>query len=205
MQTKAQELLAAGTVFETSDILVPKGQMVPAFEAWAYETHEVGDLDVIKSDEYGYFVVGYLGMVERSQDELDNVALGALSQEISGIIDSGVYEFGTDEPYEPALPVGDTGVYDPATNQVTLNIDTTPTPVAEGVPGAADSSNTILIVLAVVGGVAIVGVVVVLIFSMVGGKKGDGKSEDKPKKVKPSDEPEPVDDPEETDDTSDEE
>jgi hypothetical protein len=40
---------------------------------------------------------------------------------------------------------------------------------------------------------------------MVGGKKGDGKSEDKPKKVKASDEPEPIDDPEETDDTSDEE
>ena len=206
MQTKAQELLAAGTVFETNDILVPKGQMVPAFEAWAYETHEVGDLDVIKSDEYGYFVVGFLGMEERSQDELDTVALGALSQEISDIIDSGVYEFGTDEPYEPALPVdSEGGVYDPATNQVTLNITTTPTPGPEGVPGATDSSNTILIVLAVVGGVAIVGVVVVLIFSMVGGKKEDGKTGDKPKKVKPSDEPEPIDDPEESEDPSDEE
>lgn len=205
MQTKAQELLTAGTVFETSDILVPKGQMVPSFEEWAYEPHEVGDLDVIKSEEYGYFVVGFLGMEERSQDELDNIALGVLSQEISDIIDSGAYEFGTDEPYDPALPVDSAGVYDPATNQVTLNIDTTPTPGPEGVPGANDSSNTILIVLAVVGGVAIVGVVVVLIFSMVGGKKEEGKSGDKPKKVKPSDEPEPIDDPEVTEDTSDDE
>jgi len=205
MQTKAQELLAAGTVFETNDILVPKGQMVPAFEAWAYETHEVGDLDVIKSDEYGYFVVGFLGMAERSQDELNNVALGALSQEISDTIDSGVYEFGTDDPFEPALPVGASDAYDPATNQLTLNITATPTPGAEGVPGANDSANTVLIILAVVGGVAIVGVIIILIFSMVGGKKEDGKTGDKPKKVKPSDEPEPIDDPEETDDTSDEE
>ncbi len=205
MQTKAQELLAAGTVFETNDILVPKGQMVPAFEAWAYETHEVGDLDVIKSDEYGYFVVGFLGMAERSQDELNNVALGALSQEISDTIDSGVYEFGTDDPFEPALPVGASDAYDPATNQLTLNITATPTPGAEGVPGANDSANTVLIILAVVGGVAIVGVIIILIFSMVEGKKEDGKTGDKPKKVKPSDEPEPIDDPEETDDTSDEE
>ena len=40
---------------------------------------------------------------------------------------------------------------------------------------------------------------------MVGGKKEDGKTGDKPKKVKPSDEPEPIDDPEESEDPSDEE
>ena len=192
MQTKAQELLTAGTVFETSDILVPKGQMVPSFEEWAYEAHEVGDLDVIKSDEYGYFVVGFLGMVERDQSELDNVALAALSQEISDTIDSGKYQFGTDEPFEPAVPVTSSDAFDASTNQLTLNITTTPTPGADGMLGANNGSNTVLIILAAVGGVAVVGVIVVLIISMVGGDKN--KKPAKPgSEDEPSEEPEPID------------
>ena len=188
LQTKAADLVTAGTVFEASDILVPKGQMVPAFEAWAYEDHNVGDMDVIKSDEYGYFVVGYLGMEQRAQSELDTVALTALSEEISDAIDSGKYQFGTDQAFETATPVSvSDGAFNAANNELTLNIETTPTPEATGMPGANDSANQILIILAIVGAVAIVGVIVVLIINLVSGNKNN----DKPVKKKTyDDEPE---------------
>ncbi len=200
MQVKAQELLADGTVFETNDILVPMGVMVPSFEAWAYEDHEVGDMDVILSEEYGYFVVGYLGKEEKSQDELDALALTALSEEISNEIDTGKYQFGTDQAYEPAIPVAAEGdVYDPAAGELMLNITTTPTPSAEMAPGGDDTANTIIWVLAIIGGVAVVGVIVILIVSVVG--KKDDKITGKAKKEKAGKE-EPADtdtEPEETD------
>lgn len=200
LQTKAQELNTAGTVMETNDILVPKGQMVPSFEEWAYEPHGVGDMDVIKSDEYGYFVVGYLGLAQRNQDDLDAVALTALSNEISDAIDAGTYQFGTDQPYEPAMPVSSSTVFDASTGEITLNITTTPTPAELAAPAAADSSNPILIVLAIVGGVAIVGVIVVLVVNIAGGNKNGGNGADEPSKpAKKKAEPEPEEEPE-TDD-----
>ena len=189
LQTKAKDLNSAGTVLETNDILVPKGQMVPSFEEWAYEDHNVGDMDVIKSDEYGYFVVGFLGMQEKSQSDLDAIALTALSQEISDAIDSGLYQFGTDQPYEPAMPVDSSSVFNAANGEISLNITTTPTPAAGIIPGADDGSNQILIILASIGAVAIVGVLVVLILNFVGGKKADTKDEDKPKKASKKEEP----------------
>ena len=200
LQTKAQELNTAGTVMETNDILVPKGQMVPSFEEWAYEPHGVGDMDVIKSDEYGYFVVGYLGLAQRNQDDLDAIALTALSNEISDAIDAGIYQFGTDQPYDPAMPVDSGIVFDSEGNgEISLNITTTPTPAEQAAPAAADSSNPILIVLAIVGGVAIVGVIVVLVVNIAGGNKNGGNGADEPSKPAKKAEPEPEEEPE-TDD-----
>lgn len=190
LQTKAQDLVVSGTVLESNDILVPKGQMVPSFEAWAYEEHNVGDMDVIKSDEYGYFVVGYLGMSEKNKADLDTIALTALSEEISNAIDTGAYQFGTDQAFEPALPVGTGGAFDAANNTLSLNITTTPTPAENAVPGADDSANKILIILAIVGAVAIVGVLVILVINFVSGNKNNdkpgSKKADKPSK-KPAD------------------
>ena len=189
--TKAQDLVTQGVVFEANDILVPKGQMVPAFEEWAYEEHEVGDMDVIKSDEYGYFVVGYLGMQQKSQTDLDTIALTALSEEISNAIDTGEYQFGTDQAFDPAPVVASDSAFDVSNNELSLNITAAPTPDPEAGAAADDSSNKILIVLAIVGGVAIVGVIVVLVISFVGGGKNGEKAEDKPAKpAKKKEEPE---------------
>jgi hypothetical protein len=157
-------------------------------------------MDVIKSDEYGYFVVGYLGLAQRNQDDLDAIALTALSNEISDAIDAGTYQFGTDQPYDPAMPVSSSTVFDASTGEITLNITTTPTPAELAAPAAVDSSNPILIVLAIVGGVAIVGVIVVLVVNIAGGNKNGGNGADEPSKpAKKKAEPEPEEEPE-TDD-----
>jgi hypothetical protein len=158
-------------------------------------------MDVIKSDEYGYFVVGFLGMASRSQDELDAVALTALSNEISDAIDAGTYQFGTDQPYSPAMPVDSGVVFDAAGNgEIALNITTTPTPAEQAAPAAVDSSNPILVVLAIVGGVAIVGVIVVLVVNIAGGNKNGGNGADEPAKpAKKKAEPEPEEEPESDD------
>ncbi|MBR4555950.1 MAG: hypothetical protein IKO15_00585 [Clostridiales bacterium] len=55
-----------GLVLDQGDILVPKGQTVAKFEEWAYgEGRTEGELDVIYAPEYGYFVVGYLGLEDK--------------------------------------------------------------------------------------------------------------------------------------------
>ena len=55
-----------GLVLDQGDILVPKGQTVAKFEEWAYgEGRTEGELDVIYAPEYGYFVVGYLGLADK--------------------------------------------------------------------------------------------------------------------------------------------
>ena len=197
----SETALANNEVMDQGDIAVPKGQMVKAFEEWAYgKDRKEGELDVIYAQEYGYFVVGYLGKEEKSQDELDALALTALSEEISNEIDTGKYQFGTDQAYEPAIPVAAEGdVYDPAAGELMLNITTTPTPSAEMAPGGDDTANTIIWVLAIIGGVAVVGVIVILIVSVVG--KKDDKITGKAKKEKAGKE-EPADtdtEPEETD------
>jgi len=54
-----------GTVKDQGDIAVPKGKMVKKFEEWAYgENRKVGEMDIIYAPEYGYFVVGYLGLTK---------------------------------------------------------------------------------------------------------------------------------------------
>lgn len=48
-------------VREFADITVPEGKYVPEFEAWANDPARVaGDIDVISSSRYGYFVMGFL-------------------------------------------------------------------------------------------------------------------------------------------------
>ncbi|MBR2821071.1 MAG: hypothetical protein IKD91_04245 [Clostridiales bacterium] len=88
---------AAGIVKESNDIAVPKGKMVPDFEAWAWdESRQVGDIDVIYAT-YGYFVVGYLGTVNDSES-----ALQSLSEIIDEEIQSGKHEVHTNEKFKKA-------------------------------------------------------------------------------------------------------
>ena len=48
-------------VREFADITVPEGKYVPEFEEWANDPARVaGDIDVISSSRYGYFVMGFL-------------------------------------------------------------------------------------------------------------------------------------------------
>ncbi len=101
----AQAAQQAGDVLDQGDIAVPKGQMVPKFEEWAYEEgRTVGELDVIYAPEYGYFVVGYLGVDDSTgvpnvryalfyAPENDDSALEALSKELLQEIDEKKHDF----------------------------------------------------------------------------------------------------------------
>ena len=100
----AQAAQQAGTVRDQGDIEVPRGQMVPKFEEWAYEDgRNEGELDIIYAPEYGYFVVGYLGLSENGvpliryalfyapESDLDQIALQSLSQSLLDEINAGTH------------------------------------------------------------------------------------------------------------------
>ncbi len=101
----AAEAQANGTVLDQGELDVPKGQMVPKFEEWAYgENRKEGELDVIYAPEYGYFVVGYKGInpetkvpVVRyalfSAPENDQEALQIMSDELLQEIKANKHDF----------------------------------------------------------------------------------------------------------------
>ena len=89
-----------GKARETGDFTTPKDKTVPAFDSWAWDAaRKEGDIDVIKSDEYGYFVVGYLGKTDNDPSELQNIAVDALQEEIFSKVDSGEIKLAVSEPY----------------------------------------------------------------------------------------------------------
>ena len=92
-------------VYDFGDVSVSKGEMVETFEMWAYQSHEVGDMDVIYCSEYGYFVVGYLGTIELSAENLEYFALQDLNNKVLEDINNKTYEFYTNMPYYPAVAI----------------------------------------------------------------------------------------------------
>lgn len=91
-----------GTVKDQGDIAVPKGQMVPEFENWAYGANrKVGEIAIIYDGNMGYFVVGYLGYT-KSQSELDQIVVNALNTSLEEEIAGGTHNFHTDDVYLPA-------------------------------------------------------------------------------------------------------
>jgi len=73
-----------GYVYDYGDLTVSEGETVDAFEAWVFdESRKEGDLDVIYAEEYGYFVVGYVGIADNDEESLDNIAIADLSEKIT--------------------------------------------------------------------------------------------------------------------------
>lgn len=144
LAVSAQEL---GTVYDQGDIAVPKGQMVQKFEEWAYgEGRTEGELDIIYAPEYGYFLVGYLGLTEQDQNSLDNIALSELSQSVSEEVNAKTHNFHTDDVYKaaPAAP--------------------TPTSVPSATGnGTMNTSDVVIVVFITLAAVAVVAVVFVLV------------------------------------------
>lgn len=120
----AQKAQQTGEVLDQGDIAVPKGQMVPKFEEWAYgEGRTVGELDVIYAPEFGYFVVGYLGVdeatgvpnvryalfyaPEESAQEINKAALTALTQELQQEINENKHVFYCKEATASSLTTTD--------------------------------------------------------------------------------------------------
>lgn len=178
----AQAAQGNGVVYDQGDIAVPKGQMVPKFEEWAYgEGRTEGEMDIIFAPEYGYFLVGYLGLQEQSKDSLDKVALNALSESILEEVNANTHDFHTDDVYLPA-PAAPTPTDIP---QVTLDLsdpafnpDAT---VASGNPetqsGNMSTTDVLVVVFITLAAVAVVAVVVILIaYAMKNGKGGNNNS-----------------------------
>ena len=140
----AEKAKENGTVMDQGDIAVPKGQMVPKFEEWAYgKNRKEGELDIIYAPEYGYFVVGYLGLTKDESSggevpyvryalfyapETNEEALQKLSDEVSQDIKAKKYDFHRKET-----------------------------------SGSMKESDILLIVFLSLGGVAIIAVVFILI------------------------------------------
>lgn len=178
-----------GTVRDQGDILVPKGQMVAKFEEWAYgEGRTEGEMDIIYAPEYGYFVVGYLGIEKSITDSLKQIALKELSDSILEEINAKSHDFHTDETYGPA-PAAPTATPVPD-EAIPTGPDFNPYPTdptdASGNPTGQNMStaDVLVVVFITLAGVAIAAVIVILIMYAVknnknGGNTSSGKSDGK--------------------------
>jgi len=174
LKTEAENSYSQGVCKETNDIVVKKGQTVSAFENWAYDaSRKEGDIDVIYAPEFGYFVVGYVGIAELQDADLESDLIAMLSEEINAEIASGKYQFGTDMPYEPAKPISPTptpeGYVEPTTPGITTTPDITAAPdggVITPAPEGGDSGNavrsTAAIIAMSVGGVALIAAIIII-------------------------------------------
>ena len=162
-QTAQQE----GTVYDQGDIAVPKGQMVPKFEEWAYgENRKVGEMDIIYAPEYGYFLVGYLGLNEDTTGEQvpyiryalfyapenDQEALQIMSDELLQEIKENKHDFHKKEG------------------------------------SSMEPTDVLIVVFFTLAGVAIVAVIVILIYNSTNknGKNNQGSKKQAPQKPKPA-------------------
>lgn len=198
----SETALADGSVMDQGDIAVPKGQMVKAFEEWSYgKDRKEGELDVIYAVEYGYFVVGYLGLKDVEKSELNNIALKALSD---GLLDEiknkkhdfhGEGTFGTPPAAPTATPAPD------ATDAPVQSIDpnaTVPSGTTQPSQGNMSTTDVLIVVFFTLAGVAILAVIVILInYAIKNNKNGsdnkpvrkpgyDEEDEDEEEEVKPA-------------------
>lgn len=176
----AQTAQEAGTVYDQGDIAVPRGQMVAKFEEWAYEEERtIGELDIIYAPEYGYFVVGYIGLKEQGADVLAQTAMQNLSKEILDEIDEKKHDFHTDDVFLPA-PAGPTATpvpdYAIPTEGVVFDPNSTSAAVPDGSGSAGGTTSmtqtdVLIVVFFTLAGVAIAAVIVILIASAVKNSK----------------------------------
>ena len=197
----SETALANNEVMDQGDIAVPKGQMVKAFEEWAYgKDRKEGELDVIYAQEYGYFVVGYLGLKDQEASALNNIALKALSDGLLEEIKAKKHDFHADGTFGPA-PAAPTATAAPEITDTpvsSLNPDATvPSGATETGKGNMTTTDVLIVVFFTLAGVAILAVIIILInYAIKNNKNGSGKSvrkpvyddddEDEEEEVKPS-------------------
>ena len=193
-----------GIVYDQGDIAVPRGRMVPKFEEWAYEDGRTeGELDIIYAPEYGYFVVGYLGLQEQAADVLNQIALKELSDSILAEVDEDIHDFHTDDVFLPApegptaTPVPDNILPSDSGASFDSNATVNPAAVPSGDTqqnGNMSTTDVLIIVFFTLAGVAIVAVIGILIYSATKNKNGSSASSKPSKKVYDDDEDEADDD-----------
>lgn len=96
---------------EYGEITPKQGSTVPAFDSWCYDTgRQPGDMEVICSEEYGYFIVGFVGMAE-DQQAMEQIAVENMGKQINTNIESDVYNFHTDDEFLPPPVVESNPIY----------------------------------------------------------------------------------------------
>ena len=142
---------SSGVCRDAGTLPVQKGKMVPAFEKWAYgEGRKIGEMDVIYSEEYGYFCVGYNGLIELDENEKKDMASNSLNAESDEAVKAGKYTLKTDKAFPTPKP------YSSTANQNT---------------GDSKTGKILIIVFACIGGAALVVIVTVLIMNTIKGRK----------------------------------
>ncbi len=91
-QASAQE----GACMQCSEISVPRGKTVSAFEDWAWdEARTEGELGVIYAEEYGYFAVGFVGM-QLDEESASDIPVSALGDYVSSLLGTEGFVLSTD-------------------------------------------------------------------------------------------------------------
>lgn len=161
LETQGTELQNSGEVTQYGEVQVVKDQFVSDFEDWAWdESRTDGELGVIYAPEYGYFVVGFVGM-EEDEDSMDDIAYNAFSEEMADIIASDEYSLTTDDEFPVAEPVAsdetaaaDTAASDTAEGETASSTDAITAGTAESDSSAKKRAG---IAVGVVAGVAVIG------------------------------------------------
>ncbi len=164
-----------GEVLDYGDILVTKGQLDTNFEDWAYDENRTeGELDIIYSPDFGYFVIGYIRTEKQISGLLTDIAMKDLTNAALEEANSGVHDFHTDDEYLPApaaptaTPVPEIELPDDGTGDSVLNPEATEAsaPVAQPQQnGSTKTADVLVIVFFTLAGVAIASIIAVLIYS----------------------------------------
>lgn len=171
-----------GTVYEYGDELtVDRDRMDTAFVDWAYdESRQEGDVGLVQSDRFGFFVMGYLGKVELSYEGKTKIAMNTLNDTVQGIIDNGEYEFRTDDE-QTGVPMSTEPTVEYSNVTVIREGEETAASAgesgtAQATEGKTDIGNVIIIALLLViaGGIGGAGV-----YGTIMNKKNNGKKDKK--------------------------
>lgn len=187
----AEAAYKSGQVLDYGDILVTKGQLDQTFEAWAYdENRNDGELDIIYSPEFGYFVMGYIRTEKQISGLLYDIAMKDLTNMALAESNSGVHDFHTDDEYLPApaaptaTPVPDIVLPDDGAEETAFNPEVTGTSAPVTQPqqkGSMKTTDVLVVVFITLAGVAIASIIAVLIYSAwKNHKKTEGASDKDP-------------------------
>lgn len=196
LKTQAEAGKTAGTVYDQGTLSVPKGKMVSAFEEWAYgATRKEGEMGIIYSQEYGYFVVGYMGKVKLDEEDQESLANDAMNTEIENEMKENKHNFHTDQKYGPAkaAPTAAPTTEAPAETGAAAPVETAPTalPTETGTPSADNGmSNVLIIVFVAIGGIAIIAVIIILITNSKNSEKDDSSKKSSSRKASKKDDDE---------------
>ena len=193
LKTKAEAAQQAGTVYDQGTLPVRKGEMVSSFEDWAYgKDRKEGEMGVIYAQEYGYFVVGYVGKTKLADEDLQEVASEALNAEIEAELKAKKHGFKTDKAYPTAKPAPTVA---PEATESGTGMETAPSalPTDDGNTAAENGMSKVLIVVfVVIGGIAIVAVIAILVMNYMNSNKEDTSKKKSSSKKSSTKKSEPV-------------